>query len=297
MEKYEIIDIHYPDFKVYEENLEKLKNTDFNNSSVSNIYHRFHDLALTIPGLGGKLLHKEFKREKLYRVRMDSSMAKTENISNVNTFSFPPKEFCKFNGRANLKHKPVFYCTDDIFPSIKECKPKIGEFGYISLWQVDADKDLSYATCLPEKLPSKNRWREYGIFHHNFLIENHSKVDKKTLKYRLSLRDFITNRFMQENEPYSISSMLAHEYLYMNRTDILLYPSVQTLQDYTNFAIHPRVAENYLKCLKVLRFKITKDLGEQFKLIFSLIGTPSGNKINWQKATDEDISKFGFNKS
>jgi len=26
---------------------------------------------------------------------------------------------------TNLKHKPVFYCTDDIFPSIKECKDKL----------------------------------------------------------------------------------------------------------------------------------------------------------------------------
>lgn len=297
MEKYDIIDISYPDFKVYEENLEKLKNTDFSNFSVSHIYHRFHDLALTIPGLGGKFVHKKFNGEKLYRVRMDRSIALTENISNIQAFTFPPKEFCKYNGRANLKHKPVFYCTDNIFPSIKECKPKVGESGFISLWQVEADRNLSYATCLPEKLPAKNRWGEYGTFHHNFLVKNHSKVDEKTLKYRVALRKFITKIFMREEEPYSISSMLAHEYLYVNRTDILLYPSAQTLQSYTNFAIHPRVAERYLKCLKILRFKITKDLGEQFQLIFSLIGTPyTGTKINWQKATDEDISQFGFDK-
>lgn len=150
---------------------------------------------------------------------------------------------------------------------------------------------------MPEKLPGKNRWQEYGTFHHNFLIENHSKVDEKTLKYRVALRNFITERFMLEKEPYSISSMLAHEYLYMNETDILLYPSAQTLQDYTNFAIHPRVASNQLRCLKVLRFKITKDLGKHFQLIFSLIGTPEMNKINWQKANDEDIANFGFEKS
>lgn len=88
MEKYKILDIKYPEFKVYEENLEKLKNTDFENLSVSNIYHKFHDLALTIPGLGGKLRHKELNGEKLYRVRMDSSISKTEDISNVNTFTF-----------------------------------------------------------------------------------------------------------------------------------------------------------------------------------------------------------------
>jgi len=88
---------------------------------------------------------------------------------------------------------------------------------------------------------------------------------------------------MKEEEPYSISSILAHEYLYMNNTDILLYSSAQTIHNYTNFAIHPQVGDKHLKCTKVLRFKIVKDLGEQFKLIFSLIGTPDKNQIKWGK--------------
>jgi hypothetical protein len=297
MDNYQTIDADYPDFEVYSNNLELLSQIDFSNSSYDEIYNTFHDLALTIPMLGAKLISENgINGHKLYRARLSKTISKDEDISLIQTFSFPPTSVCKSNQRANLKYKSVFYCADEPFPAIKECGVEDNDEGYLSLWEINATRDLNYVNCFQEELPANNYWREYGNYHHNFLIEKQTEENIELLKHKIALRNLVTHKFTKEEPPYFISSMLANEYLYENQSDLIMYPSAKTFQEYTNFAIHPNVVLKHLKCNKILKFKVVKLETEQVQLKFISIGHIENDRINWKKPTDEDASDLGFKK-
>lgn len=295
MTNYQTVDADYPDFELYFNNLKLLSQIDFSNSTYDEVYNTFHDFALTIPMLGAKLITVNgINGHKLYRARLSKTISKEEDISLIQTFSFPPTSVCKSNQRANIKYKSVFYCADEPFPAIIECGIEDNDEGYLSIWEIKANRDLHYVNCFPENLPKNNAWREYGNFHHNFLIEKQTKENKELLKHKIALRNLITHKFMKEEPPYFISSMLSNEYLYENKADLIMYPSAKTIQEYTNFAIHPNVVLKHLECNKILKFKITKLETEQVQLKFSLIGHIENDRINWKKPTDDEVAELGF---
>ncbi|WP_298537998.1 hypothetical protein [uncultured Algibacter sp.] len=297
MNSYQTEEIDYPDLETYKRNLNELSDFDFSNSTYREIYDKFHDLALTLPMLGAKLKTVDgINGHKLYRARLSKTIAKEEDLSIIQTFSFPLSTFCKTNQRANIKHKSVFYCADEAFPAIKECGIQDEEEGYLSVWEIAGKRDLKYATCLPLELPNKNGWAEYGIYHHDFLIKEQSALNKTLLNHKVALRNFITYKFMNEKPPYSLSSMLANEYMYENGVDLIMYPSAKTFQEYTNFAIHPNVVQTQLKCNKIYKFKVIKQDKEQVRIKFISIGHIANDKIEWKKPTDKDGTELGFRK-
>jgi len=296
MGKYKTINVDYPEYKIYIKNLEKLKKYNFNDYSPDEIYHKYHDLALILPSLGAKLVFKEINGYVLYRARLSRTIGKNEDLSLIQSFSFPPPSVCKNKQRANINYKSVFYCADEAFPAIKECGAIDGEEGYLSIWKINANRDLNYASCLPEKLPHKNRWVEYGAFHHTFLRENQTLENKSLLNHKIALRNLITDKFMKEKAPYHLSSMLANEYPYYQNNDLLLYPSVQTFQEYTNFAIHPNAALKQLECFKIYKFKLVEQGKEQVKLNFLSIGDIENDRIKWRNPTNSDGEELGFSK-
>ena len=91
--------------------------------------------------------------------------------------------------------------------------------------------------------------------------------------------------------------MLANEYLYENSTDLIMYPSAKTFQNYTNFAIHPNIVLKHLKCTKVFRFKVLKQGNEQVSFNLGSIGHIENDRINWKRPTDNDGIELGFRKS
>jgi len=297
MENYQTNKIIYPELKQYLEDLETLRNFDFKDSEIENIYNKFHDLALTIPVLGAKFLHDKINGKKLYRVRLKKQISDREDKSLIQTFSYPPPNVCNSNGRANIKQKSVFYCTDKPYPAIMECNPEVGDEGYLGIWEINASRNLHYICCLPENLPFRNDWYEYGTYHHNFLIQKQKELNNEELHYKVALRKLITEKFMNEKFPYSVSSMLANEYLYFNPADILMYPSAKTFQDYTNFAIHPNAVNNHLVCTKVIRFKVIEDFGTYLRLSLKSTGHLINDRFNWKKFTDEDGKELGFERN
>lgn len=298
MEEYKTNIIKYPALNQYIRDLETLRNFDFKNYTIDEIYNKFYDLALTIPVLGAKFSAKEINGKILYRARLKKTISNQEDKTLIQTFSYPPSSVCNNNGRANISQKSVFYCTDKAYSAIKECDPEIGDEGYLSVWELNASRNLHYISCLPENLPFKNGWHEYGTYHHNFLIQKQSQLNKEELQHKIELRRLITERFMNEKYPYYISSMLANEYLYLNKekADILIYPSSKTFQDYTNFAIHPNTVNNHIFCKKVIKFKVIKDKGSHLSLSLNSTGHLLNDRFNWEKFTDEDGEEIGFKK-
>lgn len=289
-EKYNTINNDYPEYEKYLNDLDILSKYDFSKLDYDGIYNKFHDLALKIPALGGSF-DTGINGLKLFRARVAKTIGEFEDKTIIQTFSFPPSNVCKNNGRANFKNKSVFYCTDDSVPALKESNVEINDEVYLSIWNYNSKRNLSYVCCLPEVLPANNSWYEYGKYHHNFLIEKQNENDEKLLKYKVALRNFITEKFMKEEFPYSITSMLSNEYLYENGIDMIMYPSAKTYQDYTNFAIHPNVALNHLE-LEILFHIIILDINEeQIKFKVKSIGYIENDKINWRKSNDHVIEK------
>lgn len=297
MKDYHTQNIEYPDYPSYLINLQKLSSYDFEGYSYDQIYHKFHDLALTIPLYGAKLLHKEFNGYKFFRVRLEKSISDDENMNNPQTFSFPPPNVCKWPGRANIENRSVFYCTNKAFPAIREVDGKVGDIGFMSLWEVKAGRDLQYVSCLSEILPNKNEWEEYGIFHHNFLIDRQTNENPEFLPHKIALKKMITDKFMMEKDPYSICSMIANEYMYENKKDMILYSSVRTFHDYINFAIKPLVVLDNLICEKVVKFQISNIEREKLSVDLRLTGDVSGQRIYWRKINDKDGLDLGLEKN
>ena len=293
---YQVNKISYPELQNYINVLEILKTTDFSNFTDEAIYNKYFDHALALPRLGGNIAFPKSLNQKFYRVRLSTNIGSKDNLFSTKTFSYPPPKFCNKKGRANLVNKPVFYCTDQAFPAIRECNAQIGIDGYLSIWKVNPEMKIHYATCLSEKLPDSNQWKEYGTYHHDFLISHQQVNDLSLVEYKVALRNFITDRFMKEHYPYHISSLIAHEYLYYSNVEVLLYPSAQTFQNYTNFAFHPRSVDQYLHCEKVLHFKIVKEIDNQFELNINLIGIVDNHIIKWRKPSDMELEELGFKK-
>lgn len=290
-EKYITVDIKYPEFEKYLSNLDTLSKYDFSESDYDIIYNKFHDLALNIPALGASL-DTNFNGFKLFRVRAANTINEFEDKTIIQTFSFPPANICKYSGRANIKNKSVFYCTDNLVPALRESNIEINEEAYLSIWNYNSKRNLTYVCCLPEKLPKNNSWQEYGKYHHNFLIEKQNNDDTNLLKYKVALRNFITDKFMKENYPYSITSMLSNEYLYKSGFDMIMYPIAKTFQDYTNFAIHPNVVLNHLNLEIVFQIVITDINDQHTKFKVKSIGHLEDDKIYWRKPDDEIVEKY-----
>jgi hypothetical protein len=289
-EKYITLNNDYPEFEKYLNDLDNLSNYDFSKLDYDGIYNKFHDLAMKIPALGASL-DTGINGFKLFRSRVAKTIGEFEDKTLIQTFSFPPSNVCKYNGRANIKNKSVFYCTDDAVPALKENNIEINDEVYLSIWNYNSKRNLTYVCCLPEKLPENNSWNKYGNYHHKFLIEKQNEDNENLLKYKVELRNFITQKFMKEEYPYSITSMLANEYLYESGFDMIMYPSAKTYQDYTNFAIHPNVVLNHIELDILFHIIIIDITDEQIKFKVKSIGYLENDKINWRKSNDDVVEK------
>ena len=103
---------------------------------------------------------------------------------------------------------------------------------------------------------------------------------------------YLDNSFIKD-EDYSVSASLAYKALYVNhewRTDILMYPSVQTAFRGTNFAIQPNFVENNLKLSRIYIVSLDKyePLSNKVSLIFSKFGIVERNNIIWKNINPND---------
>ena len=93
MSDYDSQSIDYPDYQIYLKNLQVLSSFDFSDFSYNQIYHKFHDLALVIPGLGAKLVQEKIngyeKRLKELRKRSTFEEAAKPLIKYLNENHHP----------------------------------------------------------------------------------------------------------------------------------------------------------------------------------------------------------------
>lgn len=271
----------HPPIEEYLKGLNYLNDTDFSNLQYDDIRKKYFKKAITHHSAGGHLNEKNFENSWFYRVRSEKSIASNENLNLVQTFSFPPPNFCK-KGRANIEGNPVFYCTDYLEAAVKESCMVAGEIGYVSIWRLRLRRELSYSVYLPELLPKKNTWSDRAIYFNTLTSIYFAQIPPEIREHKREQQKFFINKFLLDFYPYSITSMICHSDLYSSGdVDFVVYPSAKTFQNYCNYAFHPNVAQNNLIIDRVIRFKVIDDSEYNFKISFGEVGNRKNDRIIW----------------
>lgn len=283
---------NFPEFELFKKNLNDLANFNFEGLSAEDIYHKFYNIVEVLPLYDGILNPEKFNQIPFYRTRLNIN-SQNEDTSLVMTYSFPPANICKDNGRANLAGKSVFYCSNDPIAAIIECKPEIGNEGYLSVWEGIAKREVKSGIFLPNNLPRMNHWDILGQESYEnwtkYISENHPNYSK----HFVELYDFINKKFIDEKKPYPLTSFLSNEMLFNNsHKDFFIYPSVIANSKLSNIAFHPNSVIENLKFSKVIKFKVINI--ENNNIIFNLgkVGTLHETKMIWKNCTEEETKLF-----
>lgn len=230
-----------------------------------------------------------------YRLRRyDESM----NPALISEYSYPPNHFINSYKRANIPGNPVFYCSNDASTSIFEVlknEPKIDpeELFYLSEWKFRENLEIRITPYLFGNLAPDSPyrlWTESTEYQINKLLEKDFSLDqingfKKVLEY-------LSNLFVYE-DTYTVSSFIAHQHLYARfslRTDLFVYPSIQTDQYSINFAIHPNVVIEKMRLNRVFKFKIKDFVNFQtpYQYNFETIATNIDSILFWKNIKEDD---------
>lgn len=282
---------NFPSLIDYSQMLTQLAYEDFSNLTISEIEKRIYDLCIVLPSICGKANPEDLNKIHFYRARMQSTIGSNEDLTLVQTYSYPPSSVCSRNGRANLKYTSVFYCSDSPLASILECDPEVGEIGYLTLWKPKAKRQLKYGTYLSEDLVEHNELASLAKKAFAYYKQQH--LNTPLGAQMILLRQFLADRFVVESPPYNITSYIANQALYREfNNDFIIYPSSKTFSYYNNYAFHPNSVNENLDFKKVLKFKVLEKGNHIFKIGYMAIGELNPIVINWSIPTDENISDF-----
>lgn len=229
----------------------------------------------------------------LFRVREFSTI---QNSQLFCEYSYPPPHFVS-NGRCNFKNKPVFYCSNDPLTSllevVKESDFKEKKF-CISTWSlIDNGCDFILDNFLQSDLHSLNVFRNLADNYNNNI--DNAFEHKLTNDQKLGVIEFykfIDSKFI-EDQDYSISAFWSHKRLYAEhnyRSDIIIYPSVQTDRKSINMAIHPNFVDNNMKLdrLYVVELNDYDATTNHFNLSIVKYGKIEKNVIIWKNIRKGD---------
>lgn len=256
-------------FPVY--NIEKYqKNEDYIKEIFSIIEREF---KLLPPNLLIPLKCKDFNFN-LFRVREFSSFS---DIDIFSEYSYPPIYLSKM-GRCNFPKKPVFYCSNhpvtSLFETIRENNFK-DKIYCISRWSVNKiAEDLFFENYLRTDLPQENDFKIFKEILDDKIDETFKgelSKDKKAglIKYL----EFLDKKFI-DDENYAISSSIAYRSLFPKHnmgTDILMYPSKQSLYKGVNMAISPNFVDNNMNVNRFYKIKINKKDKEKSSIEMTFI--------------------------
>lgn len=255
----------FPNKDTVLKSIEKLKKMSFPTFEVGNDVSNFVESI-------SKILLDEFgfifspKQEtktsaflpKFFRVRELDSFT---NINLIREHSYPPLDLVEM-GRCNFPKYPVFYCSNEPMTALLEVARDFqgsGKKYCISKWElIPTDSDMVFESFLQTELPKENQFAVIGEgirekISKPFERSVNKKLEKEQEEGMIEYLKFLDNTFINDND-YSISATLAHKALYVNhnyRTDVLMYPSVQTLFKGINLAMQPNFVENNMKMTRL----------------------------------------------
>ncbi len=283
----------FPNLEDYKKGLEILDSYNFTGKSKSEIYDIFYDYAKIFPTGINWFYPENFNLHRFYRVRLNVDRH-SEDISLTQTYSYPPPKFCTENGRANIKGKSVFYCSNKPDAAILECNPKVGDEGFLSVWKGVAKRKIKIANLLPPDLPLHNDWNEMAL---KSFQEFEKKMSLKTRgleKHLIMMLRFIASKFIIEKKPYFLTSMISWELLYGQLwRDLMIYPSIASDIRFCNMAFHPNSVNENLEFEKLIKFKVVRiENGSPLFQLGTNVGFIENTRMIWKKRTEEETKLF-----
>jgi hypothetical protein len=238
------------------------------------------------------VLPRENFKMKIFRVRQ---LDLIENINVSTQHSYAPKNVVGF-GRCNLPKHPVFYGSNSPLTALLEVARETGGLNKkycISKWDVVSKKDIVFQSFIQAKLIENSDFdllRESQRKRTNEAFEG--KLTKEQCDGIILLREFLDRSFIKDNK-YSVSSSLAHRTIYPEhnfKTDILMYPSIQTQYTGINLAINPNYVDNHMQIKRLYIMELDKYEPESRKMKFTLsrYGEVESNGINWKNINPND---------
>lgn len=209
----------------------------------------FLDHFSIIPDISKPYKTSEFPF-RLFRARELNSF---HNVDFITEHSYCPVHLTTGLGRCNFPGFPVFYCSNNskvaLLEVAKEEKFKNTKY-CISGWDTISSNDrlIIQPFLFGELHPDNNFniWKNDLIKRLNEPFENN--LTKEQLGGLKLMLEFMSELFVN-SEDYSTSATIAHKKIYALhklKTDILIYPSVQTKYQGVNMAIHPNYVDKYL---------------------------------------------------
>ena len=242
----------------------------------------------------------------VFRLRLYDEDINEELISE---FSHPPVSATKKLGRANFPYYPVFYGAPDVGTAMLETletlapkfDPQKDNYFYLSQWSFKEFTPLyitwfTFGTYIPES--------DLSLFSKHYIegILSNLQITSKEERERLQkLINAFGELFELSNNHY-LAAYIAHTHLYYNdntRTELFVYPSIQTERVSLNYAIHPNTVIHKMFLKRVYQIKVTnyvkKGLGKaEYEIAYTNKcgkNNYNGNLI-WDTLTDTDCKDF-----
>jgi hypothetical protein len=280
--------------------IEKLKTIDwpaYNSSDnlddyVKRVSKIFTEEFNTLPDVAEFLKIKEFGF-KLFRVRELSTF---DNIDLVSEHSYPPINLTKLN-RCNFPKYPVFYGSNNAMTALAEVvrNDDFKQKRYcISRWTIhQSNEDVLIQPYLFGDLHEDNIFRVLQESMTNRIPEifEHKLTSEQEEGVRLYLK-FMADTFINDDS-YALSAFFAHRRFYAPhnfRTEILIYPSVQTLYKGVNIAIHPNFVDTKMFATRFYIVEIDSFDREKglINISYTTYGTIERSQIKWTHVTPTD---------
>jgi hypothetical protein len=235
--------------------------------------------------------------KNFFRVRPLSDF---KNIDLIREHSYPPIDIVKM-GRCNFPNHPVFYCSTNPGTALLEVARDKNDSNAkycISSWElIQSDQKVIFESFLQIPLPPNNLFIQIkqntaNKINEPFLKSFNKKLKKEQKDGLLEYLKYLDSSFINDID-YSISATLAHRTLFAKhdlKTDILMYPSVQSLNNGVNLAIRPNFVDNNLRLnhlyiLSVDSYDLTE--GKMNVTLFNY-GEVLNNDIMWKNINPED---------
>ncbi len=271
-----------PNSEQVQQSIEKLKNYDwpkYNSAVDLNDYIK----SITTPlasEFQGMLDYVQVINSKefgfnVFRAREVSTFG---NIELICEHSYKPINLTKDMGRCHFPHHPVFYGSTNALVALSEVIRDTdfsGKTYCISKWEITSSEiPFVFQPLLFSDLHEDN---PYNILK-NSLKEKINKpfegklTDSQVEGVSLYL-EFLGNLFTYDKD-YHISASFAHRRLYDTlpkyRTEMIMYPSAQSLYKGVNLAIHPNFVDNRMVLKRLYFVKVNTLDKEVGKMTFQM---------------------------
>lgn len=224
-------------------------------------------------------------------IRCNKINSQKENvgcITNINRFSYPPKDKVLSPQRMNIINDSVFYGATDVKTALLETEIKEGDEFFVSVWAMKDETKMSIfpsihydiihkladnsEECIKELLNNSSVHSVYEKYADIFSIPHADSEDAKNInKYIYYLTGALAYKII--NQKFRIDGLLM-------QVDAIMYPSVKNTRQSYNFAIRPEFVEEHMNLQYVVKAVLNKG---RIRFSFKYIGIGQGKQIIWKQ--------------